>query len=49
MVTLKPVGRGNLTPVTLTVEGRHAAPLTVRVGDRLVLGGVTFRVCGVSA
>ena len=33
----------------LTVEGRHAAPLTVRVGDRLVLGGVMFRVCGVSA
>lgn len=49
MVILKPVGRGNWTPVTLTVEGRHAAPLTVRVGDRLVLGGVTFRVCGVTA
>ena len=49
MVTLKPVGRGNWTPATLTVDGRHAAPLTVRVGDRLVLGGVTFRVCGVSA
>ena len=49
MVTLKPVGLGNWTPVTLTVDGRHAAPLTVRVGDRMVLGGVTFRVCGVSA
>ena len=49
MVTLKPEGRGNWTPVALTVDGRHAAPLTVRVGDRLVLGGVTFRVCGVSA
>ena len=49
MVTLKPVGLGNWTPVTLTGAGRHAAPLTVRVGDRLVLGGVTFRVCGVSA
>ena len=49
MVTLQPVGRGNWTPVTLTVEGRHAAPLTVRVGDRLVLGGVMFRVCGVTA
>ena len=47
MVTLKPVGRGNWTPVTLTVDGRHAAPLTVR--DRLVLGGVTFRICAVRA
>ena len=49
MLILKPIGRGNWKPVTLNVDGRHAAPLTVRVGDRLVLGGVTFRVCGVSA
>lgn len=49
MLILKPIGRGNWKPVTLVVDGRHAALLTVRVGDRLVLGGVTFRVCGVSA
>lgn len=49
MLTLKPVGRGNWAPVTAQVSGRHVAPLTVRVGDRLVLGGVTFMVCGVSA
>ena len=38
-----------MSNTSLTVDGRHAAPLTVRVGDRLVLGGVAFRVCGVSA
>jgi hypothetical protein len=49
MLILKPVGSGNWAPVHLVVEGRHVTPLLVHIGDRLVLGGVTLRVCEVRA
>jgi len=46
-VILKPAGRGNWTPTTLRLEGHHHLPLLVRVGTRLELGGVVFRICEV--
>jgi len=49
MVVLKPVGRGNWSPVRMVIEGRHVTPLLVRPGDRMVLGGVLLRVCEVHA
>lgn len=44
---LRPVGRGNWTATTLRLEGHHHLPLLVKVGTRLDLGGVTFRICEV--
>ena len=44
---LKPVGRGNWSPTTLQLDGHHHLPLLVRVGTRLELGGITFRICAV--
>lgn len=43
-LVLRPIGRGRWRPVVLKVDGDRAAPLLVRVGDRLPLGGVVFRV-----
>ena len=47
MLVLKPLGRGNWASITMQVDGARAAPLLIRVGDRMVLGGVTFRIAGV--
>lgn len=46
ILTLRPPGRGNWTPVMLRVEqSRHAPlPLYFHRGQRLQLGGQTFRV-----
>lgn len=44
MLILKPAGRGNWTPLTMAIEGARAAPLLVRVGQTMVLGGVTFKI-----
>ena len=49
MLLLKPVGRGNWAPLTLRLDGTRAQPLLVRVGDRIELAGVTWRVCEVRA
>jgi hypothetical protein len=46
---LKPRGRGNWGTVVLQVHGQRAAPLLVRVGDPIVLGGVTFKITEVLA
>lgn len=46
-LVLKPLGRGNWAVITMEVEGDRAAPLLIRVGDHMVLGGVTFRIAGV--
>jgi hypothetical protein len=43
-LTLKPAGRGNWKPIVMAIEGARAAPLLVRVGQKLVLGWVTFRI-----
>ncbi len=40
-LVLRPVGRGNWAPVTLA--GRHLSPM-VKLGDRIVIGGTTYRV-----
>lgn len=49
MLVLKPKGRGNWSPLRVTVEGKRASPLLFRVGQILLLAGVTFRVCEVKA
>ena len=41
---LRPPGRGNWTPLHVSIEGKRAAPLLVRVGQLLPLGGVLFRI-----
>ena len=48
-LTLKPVGRGNWTTITMTVEGDRAAPLLVKVEDTITIGGVVFRITEIKA
>lgn len=47
MLVCKPAGRGNWSPMTIAVESLRLSPITVRVGQRFVLGGVTWRICKV--
>jgi hypothetical protein len=47
MLILRPVGRGNWAVTVLSIEGKRAAPMLVRRGDRLPLGGVVYRVAKV--
>jgi len=47
MLILRPQGRGNWSPLILAIEGKRAAPMLVRKGDRLPLGGVVYRVAKV--
>jgi hypothetical protein len=47
-LTLKPQGRGNWAALTITIKGRHIAPLNVAVGALLTIGGIVFRVCKVT-
>jgi hypothetical protein len=46
---LKPRGRGNWAALTVTIKGKHIAPLNVAVGALLTIGGIVFRVCKMSA
>lgn len=46
---LRPIGRGNWRQTRMQIEGGHALPLLFRVGQRLPIGGVVFRICEVSA
>lgn len=48
-IVVKPVGRGGWKPMLLTYAGPQLAPFTVAVGERFVLGAVTWRVCEVRA
>lgn len=48
MLTLKPKGRGNWKSSTLRIEGAHQLPLLVVVGQTITIGGVVFRICGVT-
>lgn len=41
---LRPRGRGNWTTLVLRVEGDRAAPILVRRGQLIPLGGVTYRI-----
>lgn len=47
MLILRPIGRGNWTPLIVTVQGERAAPMLVKKGDRIPIGGVVFRVAEV--
>lgn len=58
MLILRPKGRGNWSPVQLQVNDQNTlprlmfdsgrgAPLLVRVGATIPIGGVLFRVCEV--
>lgn len=49
MLTLRPIGRGNWRTVTMKIDGARAAPLLVRVGDKVPVGGIVFRVVRVQA
>lgn len=48
-LVVKPAGKGNWKPETMVFTGRRAAPFAVRVGETFKLGGITWRVCSVSA
>lgn len=40
----RPVGRGRWREIVIKVEGDRAAPMLVKPGDRIPLGGITLRV-----
>lgn len=48
-LTLRPRGRGNWSTLTMQLDGDRAQPLLFRVGSTVVLAGVTFRICKVTA
>lgn len=41
---LVPPGRGRWAPLTVAIDGDRAAPLFFRVGQRIELGGLLFRI-----
>lgn len=48
-LTLKPIGRGNWTTITMIVTGDRASPLLVKVGDQITIGGAVFRITEIKA
>jgi hypothetical protein len=46
---LRPIGRGNWRTTRMQIDGGHALPLLFRVGERLPMGGLIFRICEVIA
>lgn len=44
MIILRPVGRGNWSPLIVAIEGKRAAPMLVRRGQMVPLGGVVYRI-----
>lgn len=52
-LVLRPPGKGNHTPIFLTIEGRRTAPLfaplVFRRNQRIELGGIIYRVSKVHA
>lgn len=47
MLILKPQGRGNWAPLTVTIEGKRAAPLFFQVGGFFTITGRIYRICEV--
>lgn len=45
---LKPQGSGNWATTSMTIEGPVGLLASVQVGQRIVIGGITWRVCSVS-
>ena len=46
-LVLKPQGRGNWRSIVMAIEGLRVEPLFVKVGDRLPLAGIVWRICQV--
>jgi hypothetical protein len=46
-LVLRPVGRGNWSPLVMSLEGKRLGELVLRVDDRLALGGRVLRVAQV--
>lgn len=46
-LTLKPRGRGNWATTVMSLSGERVGALSVAVGQLLVLGGITWRICEV--
>ena len=44
MLILRPQGRGNWAPVVMAIEGARAAPLLVKAGQLITLGGIVWRI-----
>jgi hypothetical protein len=44
MLILRPKGRGNWTPLVMAIEGARAAPLLVKTGQFITLGGIVWRI-----
>ena len=44
---VKPAGRGNWRTESIDLAGPWVTPMSVRVGQRLDLGGVRFRIAAV--
>jgi hypothetical protein len=51
MLVLRPLGRGNWSPVRIMIDETRNAPkpLFFRKGERVELGGIKFRVVRVHA
>lgn len=47
ILILRPPGRGNWKATVLSLDGPHVEPLLFRVGSRIELAGLIFRVCKV--
>lgn len=43
-VILRPRGRGRWHPVTMTLTGKRAESLFVQREQRIVIGGITWRI-----
>lgn len=46
---LRPSGRGSWRVITMQITGDRACPLLVKVGDKIVISGITWRVVEVQA
>lgn len=47
MLVLRPPGRGNWSTLIVAIEGKHLAPLLVRVGQRMTIGDQVYRIAKV--
>lgn len=43
-IVCRPAGRGRWTTITMEIKGDRAAPLLVKPGDRIPVGGLILRV-----
>lgn len=44
VLVVKPAGRGKWRPLTIEIKGDRAAPMLVKVGDKIPVGGLVLRV-----